>query len=144
MKKIMLPALVCALCACGGYKKTTVTLPDGFVVNAEVADTPQKAEKGLMFRSKLAEDRGMLFVFDAAEPRMFWMKNTFIDLDIIFINSDGSVYSVSAGVPRSYSYTPDHQVAYAPGYGQYVLELAAGGARRHKITEGSKIEFELK
>ncbi|MDR1123825.1 MAG: DUF192 domain-containing protein [Elusimicrobiota bacterium] len=144
MKKFMLPALLCVLCACGGYKKTAVTLPDGFVVRAEVADTPQKAERGLMFRESLAEDGGMLFTFDAAGPRMFWMKNTFIDLDIIFINSDGSVYSVAAGVPRSYSYTPDHQVAYVPGYGQYVLELASGGARRHNITEGSKIKFELK
>ncbi|MDR0734344.1 MAG: DUF192 domain-containing protein [Elusimicrobiota bacterium] len=144
MKKLALPALLCVLCACGGYKKTAITLPDGFVIKAEIADTAQKAERGLMFREYLAEDSGMLFVFEEEEPRVFWMKNTFIDLDIIFINADGSVYSVAAGVPRSYSYTPEHQVAYVPGYGRYVLELAAGGARRHKITEGSKIKFELK
>jgi uncharacterized membrane protein (UPF0127 family) len=86
----------------------------------------------------------MLFVFPESAPRMFWMKNTFIDLDIIFINSDYTVYSVASNVPRAYSYTPDHQLAYVPGYGRYVLEVAAGAAAKHGVITGSVVKFELK
>jgi len=143
MKKLIL-LLPFILCACGGYQNVKVTLPDGFVVKAELADTPQKAEKGLMFRDKLAADRGMLFVFEENDNRVFWMKNTFINLDIIFINADRTVNSVAANVPRSYSYTPDHQVAYVQGYGKYVLELAADSARRHNIIPGAILKFDLK
>ncbi|MDR0646033.1 MAG: DUF192 domain-containing protein [Elusimicrobiota bacterium] len=143
MKRLpVLPLIL--LCACGGYKKTVITLPDGFKVKAEIADTPQKAEKGLMFRDVLADSGGMLFIFEEDAPRVFWMKNTFIDLDIIFINSDNTVYYAAENVPRSYSYTPDHQVAYIHGYGKYVLELAAGSARKHNIKKNSLIKFDLK
>jgi uncharacterized membrane protein (UPF0127 family) len=143
MKKLLVFPLF-LLCACSGYKKIIVTLPDGFTVKAEIADTSQKAEKGLMFRNALAENSGMLFVFDEDAPRVFWMKNTFVDLDIIFINSDNTVYHAAQNVPRSFSYTPDHQVAYVHGYGKYVLELAAGSARKHNIKQGSLIGFKLK
>ena len=143
MKNLFALSLLLLLCACGGVK-VPLTLPDGFIVKAEIADTPAKAEKGLMFRKSLAENGGMLFIFEEEAPRVFWMKNTFIDLDMIFIDADGVVTSVAANVPRSYSYTPDHKVAYVPGRGRYVLELAAGGAKKHNIEEGSKIEFKLK
>ena len=139
MKLFILPLLL-LLCACDG-QKIPVTLPDGFVVKAEIADTPEKAEKGLMFRESLAEDAGMLFIFEDEAQRAFWMKNTFINLDIIFIAADGTVNFAAANVPRSYSYTPDHQVAYVQGHGKYVLELAAGSAKKHNIEKGSKIKF---
>ena len=140
MKNILALSLLLLLCACGG-QKIPLTLPDGFIVKAEIADTPAKTEKGLMYRKSLAQDGGMLFIFEEEGPRVFWMKNTFIDLDMIFIAADGTVNSVAANVPRSYSYTPDHQVAYVPGRAKYVLELAAGSAGKHNIEEGSKIEF---
>jgi uncharacterized membrane protein (UPF0127 family) len=143
MKRLLLLPLI-MLCACGEYKKVVITLPDGFKVKSEIADTPQKAEKGLMFRDVLADNSGMLFVFEEDAPRVFWMKNTFIDLDIIFINSDNLVYYIAENVPRSYSYTPDHEVAYVYGYGKYVLELAAGSARKHNIEKNSLIKFDLK
>lgn len=144
MKKLLILSAVFFLCACGEYKKTTVTLPDGFKVKAEISDTPQKTEKGLMHRKELAENKGMLFIFDRPGPRVFWMKNTLISLDIIFINADKTVYSIAHNVPRSYVYTPDNQVAYVQGFGQYVLEAPAGTARKHNITEGSPIEFNIK
>jgi len=143
MKKLLFLSLL-LLWGCGEYKKTTITLPDGFKVIAEIADTPQKSEKGLMHREKLPADRGMLFIFETSAPRQFWMKNTLISLDIIFINSDRTVYSVAANVPRSYVYTPDHQVAHVRGFGKYVLEVPAGTAARHGIKEGSLIAFDLK
>lgn len=131
------------LCACGGYETVTVTLPDGFAVRARVADTPKKQEKGLMFVKELPENEGMLFVFEQDEEQAFWMKNTLIDLDMVFIGSDKRVTSVAHQVPHSYTYTPDSQVAYALGYGQYVLELAAKTAQKHGVKAGAELHFEL-
>lgn len=135
--------MACLLCGCGGYQTVEVTLPDGFAVNARIADTPEKQEKGLMFVKELPENEGMLFVFEQDEEQAFWMKNTLIDLDIVFIGSDRRVTSVAPQVRHSYTYTPDDQVAYALGYGQFVLELAAKTAAKHGVTEGTEIQFEL-
>ncbi|MDD6173697.1 MAG: DUF192 domain-containing protein [Elusimicrobiaceae bacterium] len=142
MKKYLF-ILAAFLCACGP-KTTDIILPDGFTVKAELAVTPEETEKGLMFRTELPEGAGMLFVFDSDEPRYFWMKNTLIDLDIIFITSDLKVFSYEANVPHSYVYTPDNQVATVGGFGQYVLELPAGSVKKHDIKEGSSLEFYLK
>lgn len=142
MKKYL---FILALCFCACAPKTTeIILPDGFIVKAELAVTPEETEKGLMFRTELPEGTGMLFVFDSDEPRYFWMKNTLIDLDIIFITSDLKVFSYAANVPHSYVYTPDAQVATAGGFGRYVLELPAGSVKKHSIKEGSALEFYLK
>lgn len=143
MRKLACLLSACLLCACGNYQTVTVILPDGFAVRAKVADTPAKQEKGLMFVKELPEQEGMLFVFEQEEDQAFWMKNTLIDLDMIFIGADKRVTSVAAEMPHSYTYTPDNQVAYALGYGQYVLELAAKTAHKHGVKEGSEIQFEL-
>ena len=129
------------LLACNHYQTVAITLPDGYVVNAKVADTPTKQERGLMFVTNLPENEGMIFVFDQEQPQAFWMKNTLIDLDMVFIASDKTVTNVEAEVPHSYTYTPDHEVAQAFGYGQYVLELAAKTAQKHQVTPGSKLQF---
>ncbi len=139
---ILLFAAMLVFCACGP-KTTDITLPDGFTVKAELAITPEETEKGLMYRTELPEGSGMLFVFEDNAPRYFWMKNTLIDLDIIFITSDLKVFSYEEHVPHSYLYTPDSQVATAVGFGQYVLELPAGSVKKHKIEEGSFLEFDL-
>lgn len=143
MRKTALGLVACLLCGCGGYQTVEVTLPDGFAVNARIADTPEKQEKGLMFVKELPENEGMLFVFEQDEEQAFWMKNTLIDLDIVFIGSDRRVTSVAPQVRHSYTYTPDDQVAYALGYGQFVLELAAKTAAKHGVMEGTEIQFEL-
>ena len=127
--------------ACKHYQTIPVTLPDGFVVNARVADTPAKQERGLMFVTDLPENQGMIFVFDKDQEQFFWMKNTLIDLDIVFMTSDQTVTSVEAEVPHSYTYTPDYEVAQAVGYGQYVLELASKTAQKHQVIPGSKLQF---
>lgn len=142
MKKYLI-FLFLFLCACGP-KTANIVLPDGFIVKAELAITPEETEKGLMFRTELPENSGMLFIFEKDAPRYFWMKNTLIDLDIIFITSDKKVFSYEERVPHSYLYTPDSQVAVASGFGQYVLELPAGSIKKHKIEEGSLLEFGVK
>jgi uncharacterized membrane protein (UPF0127 family) len=144
MRRLLILSLLFLLCACGEYKKITVTLPDGFKVKADLADTPEKTEKGLMHRESLAENAGMLFAFDRNEPRVFWMKNTLISLDIIFINANHTVYSVAPNVPRAYVYTPDHKIPRVQGFGQYVLELPGGAANKPGVTEGAVVEFNIK
>ena len=142
MKRVVLFFVTLLLCACDGYRTVSVTLPDGFAVAARVADTPQKQEKGLMFVKTLSETEGMLFVFDREQEQFFWMKNTLIDLDIVFIGPDKRVTSVAEQVPHSYTYTPDSDVARALGRGQYVLELAAKTAARHGVKPGAQLSFE--
>ena len=136
-KFFLLLAAWLGLCACSHYKTIAVTLPDGFVVQTRVADTPQKQERGLMFVKNLPENKGMIFVFDNEQTLSFWMKNTLIDLDMVFLDST----QVAAEVPHSYTYTPDNQVAVAVGYGQYVVELAAQTAQKHNVVPGAKLAF---
>ena len=127
--------------ACKNYQTIPVTLPDGFVVSTRVADTPDKQERGLMFVKNLPENEGMIFIFDQDKELTFWMKNTLIDLDMVFIDSNKIVTSVAAQVPHSYTYTPDNEVAYALGYGQYVLELSSQTAQKHRVKPGEKLVF---
>lgn len=142
MKYIYL-ILIILMCACGSYETVKVTLPNGFKVKAEIADTPQKAELGLMNRSRLGKHKGMIFPFEKDDSRLFWMKNTYINLDIIFITADKKIASISANVPRSYKNTPQDEVALAGGYGKYVLELPAGTAARENLKEGDALAFNL-
>ena len=141
--KQLLWVILAVLCgACVPTEKTvTVTLPDGFKVSARVAQTPQEHEKGLMFVTELPENEGMLFVFDQEDELIFWMKNTLIDLDMVFIDHDKTVTSVEAEVPHSYTYTPDEEVAKVFGHGQYVLEIASKTAQKHQVIPGSKLQF---
>lgn len=143
-KHLLLTLLVLSFgfSACAKTKTITVTLPDGFTVKAELAITEEEREKGLMNRENLPENSGMLFVFSQEEPRYFWMKNTFIDLDMLFIGADKNVNQAWENVPKSYVYTPDHQVAVRGGIAKYVLELPAKSIRKHQIKQGSKIIFD--
>ncbi len=140
-KCLLLLAALLSVTACNTYRTIPVTLPDGFVVQARVADTPAKQERGLMFVKNLPENEGMIFVFDQDQEQAFWMKNTLIDLDMVFVNSHKTVTSVAAEVPHSYTYTPDEEVAYAVGYGQYVVELAAQTAAKHNVVPGAQLTF---
>lgn len=115
-------------------------LPGGVAITLELALTPEEIETGLMFRPALPGDRGMLFIFAQERVPSFWMKNTLIPLDLVFIDSSGIVVDVIAEAqPCSAEpcpqYVPDHPA-------RAVLELAAGQAAALGITEGLEIEFE--
>jgi len=105
-------------------------------VSLEVAATPAERERGLMYRTSLAEGRGMLFVFDADGNQSFWMKNTLIPLDLLFIARDGTVVGIHANA------TPLSTANIAVGKpSRYVLEVPGGWAARHGISAGARVEF---
>ncbi len=143
MKYFSLLVTAVLLAACANSSSVQVTLPDGFTVQAALANTPEEHAQGLMFVRELPENAGMLFVFDQEQPQSFWMKNTLIDLDIIFIDAHKRVTSVADQMPHSYTYTPDHEVAFADGYGKYVLEIPSKAAARHGIKPGAQLHFTL-
>lgn len=147
MRKIFLLCTILiglgVLAGCDDYQRTQVTLPDGFVIEVRLADTPEKTTKGLMFVKHLPADEGMLFVFDKQDAQYFWMKNTLIDLDILFLAPDGTINQLYSRVPHTYTYTPESEIPVVPGFGQYVLEAAAGTIERHGLKNGDKIQFTL-
>jgi hypothetical protein len=100
-----------------------------------VARTGQEQERGLMFRTSLRMDHGMLFVFQASEQIRMWMKNTYVPLDMIFISGKGKVLGVHQyAVPLSERVISSGEPALA------VLELNAGTAARIKLARGDRIE----
>jgi hypothetical protein len=97
----------------------------------EVARTAEEQRVGLMNRQQLAPDRGMIFPFDAERVASFWMKNTLIPLDMIFIRADGTITNIEANtVPLSeepvYSYEPVKAVLEIPGGRSAELDIKAG------------------
>lgn len=97
----------------------------------EIADTPEKQEKGLMGRKSLPEDQGMLFIYDEPQDLSYWMKDTLISLDIIFIDDDMEVVSVKQGQPMSEEPITENDV-------QYVLEVNSNSG----IEEGDQLVIE--
>lgn len=104
----------------------------------EVADTAEAQSRGLMYRTELGDFEGMIFPSAAPEPRSFWMKNTPLSLDIIFVGPDGRITNIAADtVP--YSLDP----VSSAGLASAVLELRAGRAAALGIKPGDKVEYKL-
>ena len=122
-------------------KKASLSFPDGKTIKVDVVDTPATREMGLMCRTKLPKDYGMLFVFPQEMDLGFWMKNTLISLDLVWIGADKIVTVVAPRLKASTVETPEDKVARAGGKGQYVLELPAGGAKRHGLKTGDALKF---
>ncbi|MBX3566919.1 MAG: DUF192 domain-containing protein [Rhizobiaceae bacterium] len=103
----------------------------------EVADDVGERSAGLMFRESMPDDRGMLFVFDQPQQVAFWMKNTPLPLDMIFIGQDGVVRAIKQGEPLSEAVvTPGEPV-------RFVLEFKAGTAGRAGIRPGTSLRHPI-
>ncbi|MCR4266460.1 DUF192 domain-containing protein [Nitratireductor sp. ZSWI3] len=99
----------------------------------EIADEASERQRGLMFRQSMPDDRGMLFIFPAESRQGFWMQNTPLPLDLLFIGADGVVRAIGKGVPFSTeSISPDVE-------SQFVLELVAGTAQKSGIEVGDRL-----
>ncbi|HEX6801887.1 MAG TPA: DUF192 domain-containing protein [Candidatus Binatia bacterium] len=125
--------------ACQAEPKVTITTQDGrqvgFVV--EIADTPSKRELGLQYRRDLAADRGMIFLFPSELQHSFWMKNTPLPLDMIFINRGGKIAGI---VEQTVPFSLDPRSVGAPS--QFVLEINGGLSKRHGIKAGDSVRFD--
>lgn len=123
-----------------GLSLVPLTITQGTQVhrfNVEVAATPEEQERGLMFRTALAPDAGMIFPFEPTKFASFWMKNTLIPLDMIFIRADGTIDRIAENtVPESL------EPVVSGGEVAAVLELAGGTATRLAIDETARITWQ--
>jgi uncharacterized membrane protein (UPF0127 family) len=115
-------------------------LPDGFVVNLELATTPEETTTGLMFRPALAEDRGMLLLWTEERLATIWMMNVLVPLDIIYLDDAGLVVTLVADAQPCQAEPCPRFTTEVPS--RAVLEIPAGGAAAHGIEVGSVITFE--
>jgi uncharacterized membrane protein (UPF0127 family) len=106
-------------------------------LQVELADTDYSIQLGMMYRDELTEDQGMLFVFKEATPRFFYMKNTDIPLDIIFVTTDKLVDSYSLNAQPK-----DETLLKSSGAAQYVLEVKSGMVEKWGLTEGTRLTWE--
>ncbi|MEO7635623.1 MAG: DUF192 domain-containing protein [Sphingomicrobium sp.] len=112
----------------------TATAKRRFTV--EVAATYEQQATGMMFRRSVAPDRGMIFPYDPPAAVAFWMKNTLIPLDLIFIRADGTIARIAANaVPLSLELVPAGEPVAA------VLEIAGGRAAELGIREGDRVRW---
>jgi len=107
----------------------------------EVARTEPERERGLMNRATLPPHTGMIFVFDRDAPVEFWMKDTLVPLDMVFVAADGTVRRVFAGVKVVSPSLPDESIPREGGEAKYVIELPAGEAARDGINTGVKLDM---
>ncbi len=121
----MLPAVVIRTSGSGDWE-----------VPVEVARTPEQRSTGLMYRRSLKPGRGMLFVFDKASVRSFWMKNTYVPLDIVFIGPDKRVAGV---VENAKPLSTEPRRVPAPS--RWVLEVAAGQSAARGLRKGDRVYF---
>lgn len=141
--------VIAALLVCGCDSRESVdelgimliTMPTGTKVRAEVMTNPTDMARGMMFRDSLAPDRGMLFIHTSPGKYGYWMYQTKIPLDIIWMNSNHQVVEISENTPPCKG-----AASTCPTYGGaedsvYVLELAAGMAKRYNVRVGTTLSF---
>lgn len=114
-----------------------LTKPSGDTIKQlqiEIADNDYERETGLMYRETLQPDQGMLFIFKNEQPRGFYMKNTYIPLDLVFLNSKNKVISISKNAkPKSMESILSEKPA------KYVLEINAGSAEAWNLQVGDSL-----
>ncbi|MFZ2029739.1 MAG: DUF192 domain-containing protein [Vitreimonas sp.] len=106
--------------------------------HVEIADNDAEREQGLMYRRSMSADHGMLFIFDPPSPQSFWMHNTFLPLDIIFIGADGRILNIAANATP---FSDDNIPSAGPVRG--VLELNAGRAAALGILPGDRVRHRI-
>jgi uncharacterized membrane protein (UPF0127 family) len=112
-----------------------ITARGAHTIDVEVTETPAEKSQGLMFRTSLADSKGMLFFYEAPQEITMWMKNTYIPLDMVFIRADGIVHRIEARTePLS------ENIIASKGDVTACLELAGGAAERLGLKPGDRVE----
>jgi uncharacterized protein len=124
---------------CGTDPKVVLVGQNGqeTIFQVEIANTPEKREIGLMYRKELEPGRGMIFIFPRQLPQSFWMKNTPLPLDMIFISREMKIVGI---VEQAVPFSLDPRGVSTPS--QFVLEINAGLAKRYGIRPGDQVRFE--
>jgi len=118
----------------------TVLVSPQTKIEVEVAVDDEDRARGLMFRKSLPADGGMLFVFPVLENHSFWMKNTLIPLDLIWLNESGEIVYFLTAEPCKTDPCP----SYVPMQkAKYVLEVNAGFTKKHRLKLGDRLDFTL-
>lgn len=109
----------------------------GTVITVEIAENDHDRQRGLMYRKSMPDDRGMIFWFKERDNHAFWMHNTCIPLDMMFIDKDGFITGIEENVPTMNDNT------YSVGCAStFVLEVNAGWSRKHGVAPGQKAKFD--
>lgn len=111
---------------------------NGQKIFVEVADSPEERSHGLMYRTNMPMDQGMLFIFDEESERSFWMKNTLIPLDIIFIDSDYTIVNIENAIPCE---EDPCELYSSEKPAKYVIEVIGGYTENYGISKGDKVEI---
>jgi len=120
--------------------RTTISFveaPGSPKIEVELAKTPSDRERGLMYRTGMPDDSGMLFSWPEESVRTFWMHNTCIPLDMLFLAKDGTIVGILEQVP-----TLNDDPRSVPCPAAHVLELNAGWARARGVKAGQRLEIE--
>lgn len=141
------PPLAPPAASCPADPTEPLTLPRGAVSFTDAPSSPRvvveralddgSRSRGLMYRTRLDADAGMLFSWDSEAPRSFWMLNTCIPLDMLFIAADGTIVGILEQVP-----TLNTAPRAVPCAAQHVLEVNAGWTRQHGVLPGQKVDIE--
>jgi uncharacterized membrane protein (UPF0127 family) len=120
----------------GPTQPLAITTADGksYQFNVEIADNEPEWERGLMFRTHMDDNHGMLFLFGDVADRAFWMKNTYIPLDILFLDQDGKIHHIAANAKPQ-----DETPLPSGGAVLHVLEINGGICARLGIKEGDVV-----
>lgn len=105
-------------------------------IDVEIANTPKERNQGLMYRDVMPDSMGMLFIFDNSIVRTFWMKNTPVALDILFVNDEKEIVKIHQNT-QPYSEDPLNSDRTA----RYVIEVNAGFCEKYQILEGHRVKF---
>jgi uncharacterized protein len=127
------------LAACSDEGKLVLHTETGdYTFNVDVVDTPESRAKGLMFVQELADDAGMLFDFKEEREVSFWMRNTFIPLDMIFVGADGLVKTIHVNArPQDPTSIPSEVPV------RFVLEIPGGRSEEIGLEPGDKMDHPL-
>ena len=121
---------------------TAVIFPESDAqIQVEVADSPEERAQGLMYRRSLELNRGMLFVFPEEDYRSFWMKNTYIPLDMIFIGRNGEIINIEEAHPQPNASDNELKSYRSDEPAKYVIETNSTFTEKENVEKGDRVEI---